>query len=238
MNDIDKIIFLGDSITNGAGASCVEKNYVSLVGKKFGAQVLNFGVGGTRIAKQSGNDDYPEYFLLRAKRMPCDADFVFVFGGTNDFGHGDAEIGDLDCNSDLTFCGAVNNLVDYLIYTYGKDRLCFILPLHRWDENNTRGEGFKKVPSLILSGYVDVLKNVLDKKGIEWLDINHKFPTPLSNKGDDLTIDGLHPNDVGHEIIANEIVKFLLSKQQNDKGVKMKQSTLNLIDDMIKNTHH
>ena len=45
------IAFLGDSITEGVGASSPETNYVSLVGKKTGHEVINYGVSGTRIAK-------------------------------------------------------------------------------------------------------------------------------------------------------------------------------------------
>ena len=50
-----KIFFLGDSITAGAGASKIENNYVNKVGEKLGVESLNFGVGGTRIAKQNGD---------------------------------------------------------------------------------------------------------------------------------------------------------------------------------------
>ena len=45
-----KINFLGDSITEGVGASAPENNYVSLVGKKTGHEVINYGISGTRIA--------------------------------------------------------------------------------------------------------------------------------------------------------------------------------------------
>lgn len=214
----DKIIlFLGDSITEGAGASCAENNYVSIVGKKLGVKALNFGVGGTRIAKQNGSDvdAYSEYFLLRAKRMPKQADLVFVFGGTNDFGHGNAHIGTIKDRTDLTFCGALNNLIEYLTQTYGKDKICFILPLHRFDEDNPFGEGQKNTPGLLLYEYVNIIKSVLDYYRIKYLDFNDSFPRPLNNTGDNLTVDGLHPNDCGHRIIADRIVDFILEKHNN-----------------------
>ena len=211
MINIKKILFLGDSITEGAGASKIENNYVNKVGEKLGVESLNFGVGGTRIAKQNGdgNDRYAEYFLLRAKKMPKDADLVFVFGGTNDFGHGDAPIGNINDRTDLTFYGALNNLIEYLIETFGKEKIRFILPLARFDQDNPFGEGNKKEPSLTLKGYVDIIREVLDEFGIESLDLSDSFIKPLTNKGDRLTVDGLHPNDLGHKIIADKIVEYI-----------------------------
>ncbi len=43
-----KINFLGDSITEGTGASSYETSYVSVFGRQSGAAVRNYGIGGTR----------------------------------------------------------------------------------------------------------------------------------------------------------------------------------------------
>ena len=48
-----KFNFLGDSITEGAGAEKVENMFTYLVSEYFGAEEINLGVGGTRIAKQT-----------------------------------------------------------------------------------------------------------------------------------------------------------------------------------------
>ena len=47
-----KLVFLGDSITEGVGASRPENNYVNVVAKMLGCVVENYGIGGTRIARQ------------------------------------------------------------------------------------------------------------------------------------------------------------------------------------------
>ena len=123
------INFLGDSITEGAGAGSPENMYVNLVGQKLGAAVNNYGVGGTRIARQTTPTDPPradEDFLIRAAKMDKNADFVFIFGGTNDFGHGDAPLGKFGDKTPYTFYGAAALLCEYLLGIYGKDRLCFI----------------------------------------------------------------------------------------------------------------
>ena len=82
-----KINFLGDSITEGAWAGLVERRYSTLVANALGAEECNFGLSGTRIAKQVKKTNNPDadVYMTRAVKMPKDAAFTFVFGGTNDF---------------------------------------------------------------------------------------------------------------------------------------------------------
>ena len=47
-----KIAFLGDSITEGAGASCKETQDVELVCNQLNCEVVTYGISGTRLAKQ------------------------------------------------------------------------------------------------------------------------------------------------------------------------------------------
>ena len=42
-----KVAFLGDSITEGYGASGVDKTYWSILGQETGAEVFGYGIGGT-----------------------------------------------------------------------------------------------------------------------------------------------------------------------------------------------
>ena len=207
-----KILFLGDSITSGVGASEPTKNYVELVGKALDCCVGNYGGSGTRIADQKEGNS--EYFLRRAKRMPKDADFVFVFGGTNDYGHGLAEIGTFSDETDFTFYGALKNLVKYLVETYGRERLCFILPLHRFNERNLFGDGTKKQAVATLQEYVEILKEVLLYFNIDFFDFDKEIPEPLDMTNNGFFKDGLHPNDRGHQAIANKIVEYYKEKEK------------------------
>ena len=210
-----KINFLGDSITQGAGASCDAAKYVSLVGEMLGCVARNYGEGGTRIAKQTVPSEYAIYdrdFLMRSELMEKDADMVFVFGGTNDYGHGDAELGDVDGTDEYTFCGAVNSLIAKLSAIYGKEKLHFILPLHRYNEDNLYGEGNKKKAGAPLSTYVALLKEILQKHGIPALNFEKEVPSPAVNDGTDgLTVDGLHPDDKGHRLLAEKICEYIRS---------------------------
>ena len=208
-----KINFLGDSITQGACATTPGKNYVSKVGEILGCEVANFGVGGTRIAKRFGEDPFPEYFLLRAKKMR-DADMVFVFGGTNDYGHGDAPFGTYEDKTSDTFCGAVRELTEYLIAKYGKEKLCYILPLPRYNQDNPLGDGSWLITSQrpALTCYVKAEKDILAEYGIDTIDLSDIFEIPEVDTPTELMQDGLHPNDKGHLLIAERVAEYVRGK--------------------------
>ena len=90
-----KINFLGDSITQGSGTTGPDKLFHQIIKREYGlAEAYNCGVGGTRIAKQTvpGYHIHDLYFALRAKTITKDVDAIVIFGGTNDFGHGDSKI--------------------------------------------------------------------------------------------------------------------------------------------------
>ena len=63
-----KVLFLGDSITEGVGVTSYEKSYVSVFADLSGAKVKNFGLSGTRIARQVniiGDNLCDRDFLMR-----------------------------------------------------------------------------------------------------------------------------------------------------------------------------
>ncbi len=209
-----RINFLGDSITEGAGAGKVENMYSYLVCKHFGAEELLFGKCGTRIARQVRKTDNPddEYFLTRAVKMPTDVDFTFVFGGTNDYGHGDAKLGERGDKNGYTFYGAFEELVTYLLENFPKEKLCFIMPLPRFDQDNLLGDGSKEFPCAPLSTYVAIEKEILDDYGIDYLDLAADFPVPQVAAETDLTVDGLHPNPKGYRLLADRVIAYLQKK--------------------------
>ena len=183
-----KVIFLGDSITQGIGASSPETKYVSVAERLLGCEIRNYGISGTRIARQ---------------RMDKDADMVFVFGGTNDCGHGNASLGALDSYDVYTFSGAMNILTDFLLKTYGREKLCFLLPLRRFDERHPNTD-------ITLLDYVNIMKSILDKKEIPYIDLyENGMPRPVSYEADKYFADGLHPNDFGHNWLGERVASYV-----------------------------
>lgn len=208
-----KIVFLGDSITQGAGATKKENVYLEVCAKKLGAKAVNFGVGGTRIAPQITPSDEAfcdEYFLLRAKKMDKDADLVVVFGGTNDFGHGDAPFGRIGDKDPATFCGAYDALIEYLMATYGKEKLIIVYPLRRRNETATNGDGSKAEGSRPLAEYHDAEKAIAEKCGLKSVDFwNDGDLNPNTPDGNENFADGLHPNDIGHRLLGEKLAEAI-----------------------------
>lgn len=209
-------VFLGDSITEGAGASSEEKIYYNIIKRKYELKnAVGYGVGGTRIARQqmpSVETKYDLYFSMRADEMQENADIVVVFGGTNDYGHGDAPIGEFSDKTSDTFYGACHELFQKLINKYPESIIVVVTPLHRVNELNPRGEGNKKSDVGTLSMYVDIIKEVAKYYSLPVCDLyaNSGMQPNVDVIREKYIPDGLHPNDKGNEIIAERIGNFLV----------------------------
>ena len=132
-----KILFLGDSITEGYGPQDIENVYWKRLERNEGCISVGYGISGTRIARQQKPSADPRedmYFRSRVADMDKDADVVVIFGGTNDYGHGDAAMGCFDDRTDDTFYGALHNLYCDLIAKYPNAQLVVMTPLHRVGE--------------------------------------------------------------------------------------------------------
>jgi lysophospholipase L1-like esterase len=207
------IAFLGDSITAGCGASDDRHGYTARLADMTGFTIENYGISGTRIARQkTPTADYPEFdqdFLSRVPSLDPKADVLFVFGGTNDFGHGDAPLGKMGDKDPYTFYGALHLLCESLLKKYKREQLVFVLPTPRFDEASLHGDGCKKEVSAPLSVYRSAIEEVVDSYHIFVLDLTGIFPIPQDNKGDEYTADGLHPNDRGHDLLAQIFTCYL-----------------------------
>jgi lysophospholipase L1-like esterase len=86
-------------------------------------------------------------------------------------------------------------------------------PLHRCNEDNVRGDGYKKEDSAPLATYVSIIKEVAAYYSLPVLDlwsvsgIQPRVPV-LKQK---YCPDGLHPNDAGHIFMAKRLEGFLRS---------------------------
>jgi len=197
-----KINFLGDSITEGY---CAANNfgYVDILARDFGVIARNYGIGGTRIARQripSEETKCDRDFCGRYRDMDPDADIIFVFGGTNDHGHGDAPMGVDSDRTPNSFQGACHYLFSGLMEAFPKAKIVVATPLHRMQEDRADG--------VTLQDYVNQIRRIAGLYDLPVLDL---YETSAINRESltALTTDGLHPNDEGHRILAEEIAAFL-----------------------------
>ena len=216
------INFLGDSITAGAGvndiANCRYDNRLAL--KYELARVNNYGIGGTRIAHQTEPSEKPRYdlcFCGRLYDLDKSADIIVVYGGVNDYIHGDAYFGSMEDKIPRTFCGAVYFLMNTLKAEYPEKTIVFMTPAHckigEASDMYPSPRPIKKPDAKPLVEYVKVIKARGEEMGIPVLDLFENLGLDPNNEEHrkKYTVDGLHFNDEGHEFIATALGNFLIS---------------------------
>ena len=218
-----KVDFLGDSITEGTGVSDVINNcYQNRLAKMCGLSAVNtYAIGGTRLAHQIHPSEKPRYdlcFCGRAFDMDTTADMVIVYGGVNDYIHGDAPFGKIGDTTPATYCGGVYFLMHYLRENYGDRPIVFMTParcfLRKEVDDLIPSKHARKISGgMPLVDYVDVILETAKQFQIPVLDLYRNLGIDPHDQAmfDTYTIDGLHFNDDGHALIANLLKTFIES---------------------------
>ena len=174
------INFLGDSITEGVGVTDIANcRYDNIIDKRFELSAhYNYGIGGTRLAHQEKPSETPRYdlcFCGRAYLMEKSADVVVVYGGVNDYIHGDAHFGTMEDKTPVTFCGAVYFLMNLLKERFPEKPIVFLTPAHMnfkgTSDKEVSPRPMKKPDAQPLSAYVEVVKARGAELGIPVLDL-------------------------------------------------------------------
>lgn len=216
-----KVNFLGDSITEGVGVSNMQENrYDIRLAKALELSAINnYSISGSRLAHQYYPSAKPRYdlcFCGRAYDMDETADMVVVYGGVNDFIHGDAPFGEIGDTTPATYCGGVYFLMNLLRETYAAKPIIFMTPARCFLRGNVDDlipstHAAKRVPGKPLINYVDVIIETAKQFDIHVLDLYRDLGidphVPEQFKG--YTIDGLHFNDDGHAILAQKLKELI-----------------------------
>ena len=216
-----KVNFLGDSITEGHGvtdrANCRFDNRLAVMCGL--SQVNNYGIGGTRLAHQRVPSEKPRYdvcFCGRAYDMDTTADMVIVYGGVNDYIHGDAPFGQLGDTTPATYCGGVYFLMSYLREVYGSKPIVFMSPARCFLRKEVSDlipstHAKKTTPGKELIAYVDAILETAKQFDIPVLDLYRNLGIDPHDEEsfNTYTTDGLHFNDAGHGVIAKKLKAFI-----------------------------
>ncbi len=208
-----KIVIIGDSITEGCGASSQEKAYPAVLASLSGATVYNYGIGGTRYAHQIEEIyEDKDSFIDRVEKVKEEPDIILVFGGTNDFGHGDVPFGTDEDRDGYSYIGACHSLYTSLLKNFPEARIVILTPLHRLSENN-RVKEIRNIPTLPLKDYVDVQKRVAQYYGLPVIDLYSisGLQPAVDVIREKYMPDGLHPSDKGAKRLAEIIYAQLLA---------------------------
>jgi lysophospholipase L1-like esterase len=221
-----KVAFLGDSITEGAGVSDVSCRYDNVLKREKNLlETYNYGIGGTRFAYQTMPSDKPAhdlYFCGRAYKMNPDADIIVVYGGVNDYLHGDATFGKIGDEKPDTFCGATFFLMKLLKELYSGAEIVFVTParfVYGQSDTVPSVNPVKKPDAKPLLEYVKVIEETAKQFNIPTLNLYENLGINPNMQGDreKYTVDGLHFNNDGHKVLASLIGNFLESLEKSDK---------------------
>jgi lysophospholipase L1-like esterase len=213
------IAFLGDSITEGVGVADLNNRYDNVLKRECGLRATyNYGISGTRLAHQIKPSEKPRYdlcFCGRAYDLNRDADIIVVYGGVNDYLHGDAPFGQFGDATPATFCGGVRFLMNLLKTEYEGKTVVFLTPARLCYDGMTgdkpANRASKGADAQPLPAYIDIIKRTAAELGIPAFDMYADLgidPTQ-PDQWEKFTADGLHFNDAGHYVIAQKLKVFL-----------------------------
>ena len=124
------------------------------------------------------------------------------------------EIGERLGMAKSTVSKYMNRLIDEgLIEKYGREKLCFILPLQRYNQGGVSDEFPEKPDPHPLRDYISAEVAIIEKYGVDYLDLSGDFPEPDTNAPTELFSDGLHPSDKGHKILADRVCEYVMSRK-------------------------
>lgn len=198
---------MGDSLTERNMRS--GKNYHDYVADATGITVINAGVSGTGY--KNGLSSETNFASRILNYADTDVDIVTVFGSGNDIG---ATLGtETDTGTD-TVGGLVNLFLDnlYSIKPFVKVGIISPCPWQNYTPD---------VDNNYMLQYAELLQKIAKRRGIPFLDLYYSsglhpdksdFRTEFysdDGPGGVGSIDGVHPNSKGHEILASHVLAFL-----------------------------
>lgn len=198
---------MGDSLTERnlrAG-----KNYHDYVSEKTGITVINAGVSGTGY--NGGISSETNFASRILNYADTDFDVVTVFGSGNDIG---VTLGtETDTGTD-TIGGLVNLFLDnlYSIKPFVKVGIISPCPWQNYTPDVDNNDMLQ---------YAELLQKIARRRGIPFLDLYYSsglhpdksdFRAEFyadDGPGGAGSVDGVHPNSKGHEILASHVLAFL-----------------------------
>jgi len=199
-------VFFGDSITAGVGATSEANRYANQVATSRGWTTWeNAGVGGTLLQNTVQNtistiggptDGNGRDTVL--DRVPC-ADYIFILYGTNDVVLNDVSITAGKYQNDLS------EVVDLLVNLGGISPQNIVIGSPPYQDGTLASplDGYTQAK---LESYVAAAAAVASAKGTKYADI---YQAMVDNGGSSLMNGNVHPNNAGHQVIANAFLAVL-----------------------------
>jgi len=199
----DRIVFLGDSITQGGNEHA--KGYVVLIRKalqekfsKDGIEVIGAGVSGNKVPDLQRR--------LERDVLSRKPTVVVIYIGINDVWHGEKD--PARGTSKEKYDAGLEDIIGRIIAAGGRVLLCTPSVIGEKTDGSNRND-------TRLDEYADISRAVAKKLKVPVCDLRKKFLQRLTkdNAGNKasgvLTTDGVHLNDAGNAFVAEVILHCL-----------------------------
>ena len=211
-NSNKKVVFLGDSITQNAVINSEKfKGFISLLGENVdkNTELIGKGIGGDKVS-----DLLTRY---RDDVIKLNPDMVFIYIGINDVWHKY----DYGTGTDIDlYENGLRQIITDLKENGVEVILCTPTVIGENKGEFTLVNQFKDIETMeIMNNDLDDYSNVIRKLSREFdtklLDLRKIFMQYISENNPEnkskgvLTTDGVHLNNLGSKLIANEMIKFI-----------------------------
>lgn len=218
-----KIVAFGDSTTASRGDLNIYPDILQkeLQQRGLAVRVINAGIGGNHT--KHARDRFREDVLAH------DPDIVVI-----QFGINDAAIDvwkDPPATAPRVSLKVYEQNLRHFIDVLSRKQTRIVLmtpnPL-RWTRNMR--EMYGKPPyqpdkadgfNITLAAYAETVRQVAETTNVELVDVAWSFEQFAAADGrnvDDLLLDGIHPNERGHRLIADQLLALLLTKQEQESS--------------------
>ena len=192
--------FLGDSLTS-------QHYFTDMLTDLYEITVNDYGVSGTSISNIINHDQ----FYTRVSGMSTDCDFVFVLGGTNDWGLS-ATLGTKSDTNANTFYGGLYQLFSALRTRFA-DKPIFVsnIPQRNWTQDTSQASGIdSNANGNSVMQFNEAIEYMAHRYGCIVVDAFGESGICVSNLSG-YTGDGLHFNEYGGKRYA-EYIKDVMDR--------------------------
>ena len=207
-----KVVFLGDSITQNAVINSEDfKGFISLLGENVdqNTELVGRGIGGDKVS-----DLLTRY---RDDVIKLNPDMVFIYIGINDVWHKY----DFGTGTDIDlYENGLRQIITDLKENGVEVILCTPTVIGENNGEFTLVNQFKDIETMEtmnndLDDYSDVIRKLSREFDTKLLDLRKIFMQYISENNPEnkskgvLTTDGVHLNNLGSKLIADEMIRFI-----------------------------
>ena len=211
-NSNKKVVFLGDSITQNAVINSEKfKGFISLLGENVdqNTELIGKGIGGDKVS-----DLLTRY---RDDVIKLNPDMVFIYIGINDVWHKY----DYGTGTDIDlYENGLRQIITDLKENGVEVILCTPTVIGENKGEFTLVNQFKDIETMEimnndLDDYSDIIRKLSREFDTKLLDLRKIFMEYISENNPEnkskgvLTTDGVHLNNIGSKLIADEMIKFI-----------------------------